>query len=60
MASEPPGAVLRALLDLRMASDPTPLTSEQDQAVTEWLSEVSHERGYGGWVDAYHEFEVRS
>lgn len=50
----------RALLNLYMVNDPWPLTSEDDQAVHELLNEESEERGYEGWTEAYHNFDVEA
>lgn len=52
---EPPDGVFRVLLNLYMVSDPWPLEQEEDDRLEAWLSEVARERGYDGWVHAYHE-----
>lgn len=48
----------RALLDLYMVSDPWPLTSEKSNTIRKLLSGEAQERGFDGWVEAYHEMEV--
>lgn len=48
----------RALLDLYMVSDADPLTSEKMNTIREFLSNEAQERGFDGWVDAYHDWEV--
>lgn len=47
-------AEFRAMLDLFMASDPTPLTKEQDESLRMWLDKESRARGFNSWVDAFH------
>ena len=47
------------LLDLYMVSDPWPLNDGQsNEIIGEMLNRESRERGYDGWVDAYHAMEV--
>lgn len=48
----------RALLTLFMASDPTPLSEEEDKEVGNMLDRESNKRGYDSWVVAYHEFKL--
>lgn len=45
----------RALLDLFMASDPTPLKSDADEIVARLLYGEAQARGYDTWTIAYHE-----
>jgi len=48
----------RVLLDLYMVSDPWPLEDKDNVVMFGFLSAESQKRGYKGWVEAYHEFEV--
>jgi hypothetical protein len=48
----------RVLLDLYMVSDPWPLEDKDNLVIFGFLSGESQKRGYKGWVEAYHEFEV--
>jgi hypothetical protein len=43
-----------ALLRLKMCADPTPLTSEEGDAVDAMLDAAAEARGHDGWVAAYH------
>ena len=46
----------RALLDLTMVSDPWPLEYGKDD-IDDLLDGEARERGYSGWVPAYHDFD---
>ena len=46
----------RALLDLFMVSDPWPAGVDQ-KPINDLLEGESIERGYNGWVEAYHKFK---
>lgn len=48
----------RALLDLTMASDPTPLTKEAEGHLKSLLDREARARGHQSWEVAYHEFQV--
>lgn len=43
----------RAFLDLLMCSDPYPCEGEED--VKHAANRMARERGYDGWLDAYHQ-----
>ncbi len=49
--------LFRALLDAYMCADPHPWDTLVDSVLESELNEAAHERGFDGWVDAYHEFE---
>lgn len=44
----------KVLLGLFMASDPTPLSSEEDDVVRDMLDRWSEQRGFDNWVVAFH------
>lgn len=46
----------RALLNLYMASDPPPVSQEDDETFHHLLATECDARGIDGWVVAYHEF----
>lgn len=48
----------RALLDLVMCSDPWPLQDHAEATLKQLLDQAAWSRGYAGWINAYHEFEV--
>lgn len=53
----------RAMLDLFMCCDPWPVPDDCDgeenhKTITEMLNRKARQRGYEGWVDAYHEFKL--
>ena len=45
---------LRALMNLLMVSDPSPLSSAEDAALRDVADRVAMEFGYHDWIDAYH------
>lgn len=45
---------LRVLLELKMVSDPWPLSDKDMVVFNRLLNIESKMRGYNGWVDAYH------
>lgn len=47
----------RALLNLVMASDPTPLSDEEDDTVRDLLANEAHKRGFMDWIEAFHDFQ---
>ena len=49
--------VFRMLLDLYMAADPWPLSDKQSGMMLAFLTAESSKRGYGTWVEAYHDFD---
>ena len=44
----------QAILGLIMCADPTPLSKEDDEKVTDWADAVSQVFGFTGWIDAFH------
>lgn len=46
----------RALMSLVMSADPSPVSPDVDAVVTGLLDREAVERGFDGWVTAYHEF----
>lgn len=44
----------RALLDLTMASDPSPLSDRLDRVLRGYLDRHAHALGYADWIEAYH------
>ena len=53
----------RAFLDLMMCSDPWPITAtetEDDRQGTllDFIEKESNLRGFDGWIDAYHYFNI--
>lgn len=53
-----PTAEYRALLDLYMAADPSPVDDETDETVQKFLANEAARYGYDGWIEAYHEVEA--
>ncbi|MEE8289755.1 MAG: hypothetical protein V3R25_10125 [Nitrosomonadaceae bacterium] len=50
----------RALMDLAMCSDPWPVEDDgenQEEIINMMFAEANN-RGYAGWIDAYHNFEA--
>jgi hypothetical protein len=47
----------RALLNLVMCSDPSPVSPDDDKAIRDCLDEESKRRGFSDWIDAYHRFK---
>lgn len=47
----------RALMNLVMASDPSPLSLREDDILNILLDKEAEERGYDSWYVAYHEFQ---
>ena len=45
----------KALLSLFMASDPSPVSDEEDVLVRELLNRISYEQGFDSWEIAFHE-----
>lgn len=45
---------LKALCNLLMCSDPTPVSSEDDAALTAFADAESRHHGYDGWIVAFH------
>lgn len=52
-----PTEQFRAILDLYMAADPSPVDEEADERCQRFLAEEASRYGYDGWVAAYHEVE---
>ena len=48
----------RALLDWFMCSDPWPADQKNHELVTEFIEDESTKRGYGCWVEAYHDLKA--
>ena len=53
----------RAFLDLMMCSDPWPIdpneTGDDEQGtLLDFIEKESNLRGYDGWIEAYHQFEI--
>lgn len=48
----------RALLDLIMCSDPSPVDARTDQLVRAWADEESKRWGFADWIDAYHNHKI--
>lgn len=48
----------RALLDLIMCSDPSPMDARTDQLVRDWANEESKRWGFADWIDAYHNHKI--
>lgn len=46
--------VFKALMGLVMASDPSPITDNEDKIIRDWLDKESVARGFSDWIDAYH------
>lgn len=44
----------RLMLDLFMASDPSPLSAEADEELRKLLDRRAQKFGYDGWVEAFH------
>jgi hypothetical protein len=49
---------LRALLDLLMCSDPYPTCDRGEEILKALARRESINRGYDGWIDAYHRMGV--
>ena len=47
----------RALLVLIMCSDPWPVDDRNQELIEAMANREAIERGFTGWVDAYHKFE---
>jgi len=48
----------RSLMDLTMVSDPWPLDDDSEESVERLLASEAARRGFDGWYEAYHGFEV--
>lgn len=46
----------RALMNLIMLSDPTPLPQPEDEAIQQLADEEAQKRGFLNWIEAYHRF----
>lgn len=45
----------RAICEMIMCADPTPLSRADDARVTTWADARANEYGYPGWIAAYHQ-----
>jgi len=45
---------LKALCNLLMGSDPTPLSAENDRAVRDFADAESRRHGFADWITAFH------
>lgn len=45
----------RAVLDWYMCSDPWPDSDQNHQIITDWINQMSIDRGFAHWVEAYHD-----
>jgi hypothetical protein len=48
----------RALMNLVMASDPSPVEADEDGEITKLLDGEARKRGYDNWIVAFHEFKL--
>ena len=53
----------KAFLALMMCSDPWPISPDKDGddgqgTLLDFIEKESNLRGYDGWIEAYHRFEV--